>query len=410
MKLLSIFSITAALVATTAHAGGKCGKNVCDKFSPCCNGQYCNTGALYCMGGLCDPENSFKPDSCWNVAHCVDQKLKFSDSNAFADIDDYKGDPSKTAFVSQWKPNNAKIENGELVISLKKTNDKSLGATVLNTRRIQYGVISTVMKSGSTGPGAVSSVIVRNDNVGDEIDFEFVGKDVTTVQSNYYWHNELDYTKMVPSQKLSDTTQNYHTYTIDWDPNRIIWSVDGQEFRTVKRSDTWSEKDRTFKYPDTEATISFSMWDAGVGGQQGTIDWAGGLVDWSKGPYNMNVKSIDISCYFKGNETTFKPPKQDDDDKDDDDKKSDKDKDDKDDKDENSDSDDKDDKDDASESDDNDKESKSSESKGSSKSGSDEDQSSSDEDNTGAASPASMPLALSAVGSILMSIAAVSYI
>ncbi|KAJ1675737.1 putative glycosidase CRH2, partial [Spiromyces aspiralis] len=310
--LLLVTAFAAFLASATVRADGKCGGNTCDEFSPCCNGSYCSSGALYCMPGLCDPSKSYKPDSCWKVAHCIDQKVDFSSKNAFAPIADYEGDPSKTAFVSQWTPNHASIQNGKLSLTLEKDGDSSLGATVLNTRQIQYGQVSAVVQSGCASPGVVSSVIIRNDKIGDEIDFEFVGGDISTVQSNYYWHNQLDYTKMIKSPHIGDTTQELHTYQINWTPDEITWAVDGKPFRTVKRSDTWDDSAKAYKYPDSEATVSFSIWDAGAGGAQGTIDWAGGLVDWSKGPFNMQVKSIDISCYYKGNDTTYTPPNSDD--------------------------------------------------------------------------------------------------
>ncbi|KAJ2464970.1 putative glycosidase CRH2, partial [Coemansia sp. RSA 2320] len=208
-----------------------------------------------------------------------------------------------------FEPSNAKLANEQLELTLVKQADgKGFGAVVIGTRAIQFGTVTAVVKSGSVGGGVVSSMIIRNDQVGDEIDYEFVGSERGSVQSNYYWHNELDYTKMVRSQPLTDTTQSYHSYQIVWTPDSIQWSVDGQPpFRTVSRADTWDPASNVFKYPDAEAYVSFSVWDGGSGAK-GTADWAGGAINWDLQPFVVAVKSVSVNCFYKGNETTYAPP------------------------------------------------------------------------------------------------------
>ncbi|KAJ2596027.1 putative glycosidase CRH2 [Coemansia sp. RSA 1804] len=289
-------------------AAGTCGTQSCSKDTPCCVKGYCNSNAMYCIPLNCEPQNSYSTSSCWDTAHCVKDSVNFGSSNAFAQIADYNGDPSTAAFVSQFEPSNAKIASGELELELVKQSDgKGFGATVINTRAFQYGSVSTVMRSGCQSGGVVSSFIIRNDAIGDEIDFEFVGADKLTVQSNYYWHDQLDYTKMVKSPQVSDTTTNYHTYKIDWTPDKIVWYIDGNAFRTVNRADTWDSSVNAFKYPDSESYVSYSIWDGGSGAQ-GTSEWAGGAIQWGQGPFIAGVKSIDIDCYYKGNDTTYVPP------------------------------------------------------------------------------------------------------
>ncbi|ORX67550.1 concanavalin A-like lectin/glucanase [Linderina pennispora] len=251
---------------------------------------------MYCMPFNCEPGNSYSQSSCWDTAHCVKSNVNFASGNSFAQIADYSGNPADAAFVSQFEPSNAKQANGELEMTLVKQGDgKGFGATVINTRAIQYGTVTAVMKSGSASGGVVSSFIIRNDKVGDEIDFEFVGADKATVQSNYYWHDNLDYTKMVKSP-------------IVWTPDQIQWGVNGNIFRTVKRADTWSAATNSFQYPDSESYVSFSIWDGGSGAK-GTSDWAGGAIQWGENSFVMGVKSLTIDCFFNGNETTYKPPR-----------------------------------------------------------------------------------------------------
>ncbi|KAJ2002244.1 putative glycosidase CRH2 [Coemansia thaxteri] len=291
MKNITLTAIALAALMQTALSAGKCGTQTCSSTTPCCVGGYCNSNAQYCMPILCEAANSYSPSSCWNTAHCVKSNVVFGAANSFAQIADYDGNPAHAAFVSQFEPSNAKLNNGQMEMTLvKQGNGNGFGATVINTRAIQYGTVTAVMRSGCNSGGVVSSMIIRNDQIGDEIDFEFVGADKATVQSNYYWHNQLDYTKMIKSPALSDTTQNFHTYQIQWTPDQIVWLVDGAAFRTVKRSDTWDPSVNAFKFPDSESYVSFGIWDGGSGAQ-GTADWAGGAINWSKQPFVAAVKS-----------------------------------------------------------------------------------------------------------------------
>ncbi|KAJ2742165.1 putative glycosidase CRH2, partial [Coemansia sp. BCRC 34301] len=293
----TLFAVASALALASSVLGAKCGENSCSQDTPCCVKGYCNRNAMYCAPFSCEPGNSFAAESCWNTAHCVDHMADFTQpaaSGAFAQIADYKGQPDMGKYVSKFEPSNAHLANSQLELTLvKQPDNKGFGAVVTSTRAIQYGTVTAVLKSASTAGGVVSSMIIRDDRVGDEIDFEFVGSERGSVQSNYYWRDELDYTKMIRSQDLPDTTQNYHTYQIVWTPDSITWIVNGAPFRTVTRAETWDAAANTFKYPDSESYVSFSVWDGGSGAK-GTSDWAGGLISWAAEPFIMGIKSVSV--------------------------------------------------------------------------------------------------------------------
>ena len=79
----------------------------------------------------------------------------------------------------------------------------------------------------------------------------------------------------------SDTRQNTHTYEIDWTPDKLTWSVDGVSMRTLDRSSTYNSSTGQYHYPQSPARIQLSLWPAGLQSNgQGTVAWAGGLVDW----------------------------------------------------------------------------------------------------------------------------------
>lgn len=103
---------------------------------------------------------------------------------------------------------------------------------------------------------------------------------------------------------VSDTFQNSHTYEVDWQPDQLTWSIDGQVARTLKRSDTWNATSNRFHYPQSPARIQLSLWPAGLASNgQGTVDWAGGLIDWNSadvknnGYYYATVTDVNVQCY-----------------------------------------------------------------------------------------------------------------
>src|SRR5579871_1218806 len=101
----------------------------------------------------------------------------------------------------------------------------------------------------------------------------------------------------------SDTSTTQHTYTIDWTPDSIKWSVDGNVLRTLNRADTWNATANRWFYPQTPARIMLSLWPAGIPSNgEGTINWAGGMIDWNS-PYMKNgyyyamVNEVVVDCY-----------------------------------------------------------------------------------------------------------------
>lgn len=100
---------------------------------------------------------------------------------------------------------------------------------------------------------------------------------------------------------VSNTVQNTHTYTFDWQPDQLTWAVDGKVYRTLKKEDTM--KDNKYHYPQTPARVQLSLWPAGLSSNgQGTVNWAGGLINWDSpymqnGYYYAQVKEVDVECY-----------------------------------------------------------------------------------------------------------------
>lgn len=97
--------------------------------------------------------------------------------------------------------------------------------------------------------------------------------------------------------------QNTHTYTIDWNPDSITWSIDGNSMRTLSRDTTWNSTTNSYHFPQSPARVQLSLWPAGLQSNgQGTVEWAGGLVNWDSpymqnGYYYARVSEVSVQCY-----------------------------------------------------------------------------------------------------------------
>ena len=252
----------------------------------------CGVGA-YCLGG-CDPLFSHSLDSCVPAPVCKSENYKLSSLKDVQGNDVYLGDGSQANWVSEGMP----VAYDDSVLLTMAPN--TVGTLLSSTHYVWYGKISTTMTT-SQGAGVVTAFIMMSD-VKDEIDFEFIGTDVQNVQSNFYWQGALNYTN---EKNLSapNTESQKHTYTFDWSPDRIEWSVDGDVLRTVTKDSTYNSSDGSYHYPQTPARIELSLWPAGESKNgQGTVEWAGGEINWNSpymqnGYYKAQVWEVDVECY-----------------------------------------------------------------------------------------------------------------
>ncbi|KAK3819664.1 MAG: concanavalin A-like lectin/glucanase domain-containing protein [Benniella sp.] len=117
--------------------------------------------------------------------------------------------------------------------------------SVVSTRFMQYGKVAARIKTGSISPGVVSAFIIRNEDPGDEIDFEIVGRNPTEAQTNFYYNTPpdlptdlIDYNNTGKSVLGTNTAMGFHAYEIEWMPNSILWMVDGTVIRHVFKNET----------------------------------------------------------------------------------------------------------------------------------------------------------------------------
>ena len=131
-----------------------------------------------------------------------------------------------------------------------------------------YGDYEVSMKPSANG-GTASTFFVCTGpydlkdgvpNAHDEIDIEFLGKDTTHVQFNFFVDgvggNEFMY------DLGFDASEEFHTYGFRWEENAITWFVDGEPVYKVTTDDVEEGKNlrHVDKLPSTAGRILTNYW------------------------------------------------------------------------------------------------------------------------------------------------------
>ncbi len=184
-------------------------------------------------------------------------------------------------------------ENG-LSLTMNKRFDNP---NIKSNFYIMYGKAEAVFKA-APGVGIASSFFMQSDD-GDEIDFEWLGGDDTEVQTNFFSKGDVTTYDRGGFAGVYLPQAQYHTYTIDWGMDKLVWSIDGTPVRTLLNSTSSG-------YPQSPQAIFLGIWAAGdPGNAPGTIQWAGGETDYSALPFSMFVKSLTVEDYSTGKEYKY---------------------------------------------------------------------------------------------------------
>ncbi|KAJ1976743.1 hypothetical protein H4R34_003865 [Dimargaris verticillata] len=185
------------------------------------------------------------------------------DFNSASDMNDFVGDSC---------PQQGYVENGNMVWALTK----ECGATTYAyNKRVNQGKIRASIKAAPTN-GTVTAFIMYGfpDEKKDEIDFEWVGLDLSTARSMYFYDG-----KRAPTGKQEEgyhavagnnAGAAFNTYEIEFTDEYIRWSVNDVKVRELIYSATTASY-----FPKTADRLQFGTWD---GSKQiywaGTTDWA----------------------------------------------------------------------------------------------------------------------------------------
>lgn len=165
---------------------------------------------------------------------------------------------------------------------------------------IMFGRVEITMKA-APGDGIVSSLVLESDCL-DEIDIEWLGGNPDEMQSNYFGKGQTTSYNRGQFHKVEDTQGKWITYTIDWTKDEIVWMADGTVVRALKASDAEENQ-----YPQTPMQVKFGAWAGGDPNHNppGTVEWARGPTDYSKGPFSMLVQKVIVTDYSTGKEYSY---------------------------------------------------------------------------------------------------------
>jgi len=178
------------------------------------------------------------------------------------------------------------------VEALAMSLDKNQGSTFRSRQMYLFARIDVDIKlvEGDSA-GTVSTIYTISEgdwDKHDEVDFEFLGNSTGepyTLHTNIFAYGTG--AREVQFRLWFDATADYHTYTIIWNPRRIIIQVDGKTIRVFDNNE-----EHGCPFPSwQQQRVYGSLWSA--------EDWAtqGGRVktDWSQSPFVSYYKNYNVT-------------------------------------------------------------------------------------------------------------------
>ena len=204
-------------------------------------------------------------------------------------------------FNVEWSKDDGIYTDDSLKLTMTKSGDTLYGGEAKSVEHFGYGDFEVSMKPSNTYGSASTFFLYTGptddpdgDGTGnphDEVDIEFLGKDTTKVQFNYfvnsqggheYWH-ELGF----------DASKEFHTYGFRWAEDYIVWFVDGKPVYKVTKS-------AKNPLPSTPSNIIMNYW-SGAGDIEGWMGKYAGPTEGEGTEYQWIKTSAAPVKYNTGN-------------------------------------------------------------------------------------------------------------
>lgn len=132
-----------------------------------------------------------------------------------------------------------KKDRVELEVRRRKVAYKNIAGAEYQRRGFyHYGRYEVVMRA-APGSGTVSAMFTHTHgqfgDPHDEIDIEFLGKDVTKMHANYFTNGREHGGIYIPLG--FDASKEVHLYAFEWEPGAIRWYVDDRLVHTATPAD-----------------------------------------------------------------------------------------------------------------------------------------------------------------------------
>ncbi|XP_042491979.1 xyloglucan endotransglucosylase/hydrolase protein 24-like [Macadamia integrifolia] len=200
-------------------------------------------------------------------------------------------------FDTSWGGNRTKIlNNGEL---LTLSLDNSSGSGVQSKRDFLFGKIDMQIKLvPNNSAGTVTTYFLSSQGqYWDELDFEFLGNlsgQPYTVHTNVITQGKGNREQQF--YMWFDPTADFHTYSFLWNPQYVLFSVDGTPIREFKNLETSG-----VPYPNKQVMkVYASIWD----GDSWATEGGKVKIDWSQAPFIAAYRNFTTYACIMSNGTT----------------------------------------------------------------------------------------------------------